>query len=137
MANVLKILSASGEWHDYTPLIKLRGAGWKRNDIDNAKAGRTKDLHMRRGKLGEKRTCTYSLLQTTRENAAQLDDDLRQETFRAVYADLHGQRESEFYCSEFEATLVVTHDNEDEGGDGDSTTTTELWESKPFNMIEV
>ncbi len=127
MAYVLEILSPYGEWHDYTRYIKLKGMGWRRNDLDTEDTKRVKTGTMRRNKLGAKRTCSYEIMPTAGQEALiQMDDDLSQETFTARYSDLHGKRTSQFYCSSFEATLVEIEE------DG-----TEIWEGQPFTMIEV
>lgn len=123
--NILKILSASGEWHDYSRYIQRRGLGWTRNDLDTEKTVRTKDGRLRRDKIGSKRTCDYGLMPMTQELTAQLDDDLSQDTFQAMYSDLHGTQTREFYCSSFNATLAEVL-----GG-------IEYWENAAFNMIEV
>lgn len=125
--HVLKILSSSGEWHDYTSCIKAKGFGWKRNDLDSEKTVRVKTGRMRRDKITNKRTCSYDVMPTvSQETLVQMDDDLSQDTFIAEYSDLHGTRQSEFYCSSFEAKLVEVLENG-----------TEKWEGQPFNMIEV
>lgn len=127
MAYALEILSRSGAWHDYTRYIRLKGAGWQRNDLDTEKTTRVKTGRMRRDKLCEKRTCTYEVMPTAdMAMLAQIDDDLSQDTFTARYSDLHGKRTSEFYCSSFEATL---NEIEDDG--------TEIWEGKSFTIIEI
>ncbi len=127
MAYVLQIKSPSGAWHDYTMVVKAKGFGWKRNDLDTEKSVRVKNGRMRRDKITNKRTCEYDVMQTAdKELLARLDDDLSQTEFTARYSDLHGKRESDFYCTSFEATLASV------GEDG-----TEKWEGKPFTMIEV
>lgn len=119
----MEILVING--HDYSAHIAQKGVGWKRNDLDSANTGRTKDGLMRRDKLGTKRSVSYDLVNMTRAQLAQLDDDLSPATFPATYLDLHGQQTRTFYCSSFAATLEAAYD--DEGQWGEAT----------FNMIEV
>lgn len=127
MPYMLEIQSASGEWHDYTRYIKLKGFGWKRNDLHSEKTVRVKTGKMRIDKIGTKRTCSYEVMPTaTQEVLIQMDDDLSQDSFNARYSDLHGKKTAEFYCSSFEATLAEVED------DG-----TEIWEGQSFTMIEV
>lgn len=119
----MEILTINGR--DYSAHIAQKGVGWKRNDLDSDNTGRTKDGLMRRDKIGTKRTVAFSLVNMTREQLAQLDDDLSAATFSATYMDLHGQQTRTFYCSTFGATLEDAYD--DEGQWGEAT----------FTMIEV
>lgn len=120
----MEVLVING--HDYSPLVKRRGVGWKRNDLDNEQTKRTKAGTMRRDKITTKRTVSYEIMPTaTQEELAQLDDDLSEETFSARYLDLHGIQTRTFYCSSFSATL-----DEIDGEEGH-------WSGGAFNMIEV
>ncbi len=123
----LAVLSAAGEWHDYTDMVKFRGFGWKRNDVDSDKTTRVvANAQMRRFRLGQKRTLTFELLSTDdTDRLAQMDDDLSQVEFTARVADLHGEREMIFYCTSFAATLAEIFD------DG-----TAEWESGTFDLVE-
>ena len=112
--------------HDYSKHIKAKGYGWERNDLDTEKTVRTKDGRLRRDKIGTKRKLRYSVAGLTREQLAQLDDDLSRATFRARFMDLHGAMEREFYCSGFSATLNTVY--ADDAGS---------WEAAEFSMIEV
>lgn len=124
-ATVLKIKNeAANEWHDYSGMVKLSGAGWSRNDLDSDSSGRTMDGVMHRAKTAEKRKLQYELMPDRAGKYAQLDTDLSQETFEATYADLHGEQTKTFYCSSFSATL-------DEADDG------AIWSGGKFNMTEV
>lgn len=123
---LLKILSASGEWHDYSQYVILRGYSWKRSDLDSSKSGRTKDLRMRRDKLGTKRSVTYEVRGMTRQQIAQLDDDLSQVSFNVIYEDLHGSFNKEFYCANFSANLNTT---KNEGPNS--------WQAEPFTITEM
>lgn len=111
--------------HDYSEYIKNTGYGWSRNDLDSSKSTRTKDGRMRRARITTKRKVTYEVMGMTRQQIAQLDDDLSRETFTATFMDLHGQMTKEFYCATFEADLVSTRDDVDS------------WKSKPFTITEV
>lgn len=124
--NILSILSASGEWHDYSSYIKNGGYGWSRNDIDSEKTTRTKDTKLRRDKLGTKRKLSYSMIPMPKEVLAQMDDDLSQATFTAKYDDLHGESTRTFYSSSLQGTLTVVFENG-----------VELWQGASFSMIEV
>lgn len=123
--NILKIYAANGDLHDYSRYIQRRGLGWERNDVDSEKTVRVKTGNLRRNKITTKRKCAYTLMPMSQELTAQLDTDLQQDTFRAIYSDLHGTYTRYFYCSAFSATLAEV--------DGD----TECWEDATFNMIEV
>lgn len=122
---VLKILSASGEWHDYSRFIKRKGCGWSRDDLDSENTVRPKNGRLRRDKITEKRNLSYDVMNMKRAELAQLDDDLSQPTFTATFLDLHGKQTREFYCSSFKATL------------GEITDEDGQWEDATFNMHEV
>lgn len=94
--------------HDYSKFVLQNGYGWARNDLDSDKSTRTKDGTMRRVKITEKRKLSYTLYGMTREQLAQLDDDLRQTTFTATFMDLHGKMTRKFYCSGISASLNTT-----------------------------
>ena len=120
----MEVLVING--HDYSHLVKRKGVGWKRNDLDSEKTKRTKAGTLRRDKITTKRTISYEILPiATQAELAQLDDDLSEETFSARYIDLHGVQTRTFYCSSFAATL-------DEIGYGENS-----WSGGAFNMIEV
>lgn len=128
MANVVLAIHNGVDTHDYSNYIKFKGIGWAREDIDSAKAGRTKDGIMHRGKVGTKRKLTYQLIDAPQSILAQLDDDLSAETFVADYMDLHNKSATRtFYCSKFECTL---QDARDPNGNGN-------WCSAKFDIIEV
>lgn len=111
--------------HDYSEYIQRKGIDWARNDLDSDKTGRTMDGVMHRAKVAEKRTCSYKLMEMPRNKLAQLDDDLKAETFQATYLDLHGVQTRTFYCSSFKATC--------EQVDGEY----DAWGDASFTMIEV
>lgn len=119
----MEVLVING--HDYSGYVESKGAGWSRNDLDSEKTVRTKDGRMRRDKITTKRKLSYTLMNMTREQLAQLDDDLSADTFTATYRDLHGTQTREFYCSSFSATLSDVQDGND------------VWKDAAFNMIEV
>lgn len=120
----MEILIING--HDYSRFIESSGYGWSREDLDSDKTTRTKDGKMRRYKITDKRKLSYSMMHMTREELAQLDDDLSPATFSVTYLDLHGAMTKEFYCSSFSATMdmALGEDNE-------------LWSRASFNLIEV
>ena len=119
----MEVLVING--HDYSRYVERKGLGWSRNDLDSDKTTRTKDGRMRRDKITTKRKLSYNVIHMTREQLAQLDDDLSAATFNAKYLDLHGVQMREFYCSSFSATAVEVQDGND------------IWEGAAFNMIEV
>mgnify|MGYP003291451940 CR=1 FL=1 len=120
----MEVLVING--HDYSHLVKRKGVGWKRNDLDSEKTKRTRDGTLRRDKITTKRTVSYEILPiATQKELAQLDDDLSAETFSARYLDLHGIQTRTFYCSSFSATLEEIRDGETN------------WSGGAFNMIEV
>lgn len=123
---LLKILSASGAWHDYSDHVIRKGYGWSRNDLDSDKSTRTKDGKMRRDKIATKRKLSYDVRGLTRKELAELDDDLSQTTFQAQVMDLHGPRQMEFYCSTFSADLNTSV--RDVAGS---------WTAGSFNITEV
>lgn len=120
----MEVLVING--HDYSPYVISKGMGWSREDLDSEKTTRTKDGKLRRDKITTKRKLSYKMMNMTRSQLAQLDDDLSQDTFSAKYFDLHGVMTREFYCSSFSATLRDVQD-----GNIDS------WEGASFNIIEV
>lgn len=111
--------------HDYSRFIQRKGYGWSREDLDSENTKRTKDGKLRRDKITTKRKLSYTLMNMTRTQLAQLDNDLSASTFSATYLDLHGQEKRTFYCSSFSATL------------GEITDQDGQWEEASFNMIEV
>lgn len=120
----MEVLFING--HDYSHLVKRKGVGWKRNDLDSEKTKRTKAGTLRRDKITTKRTLSYEIINTAKQSEiAQLDKDLSEETFTARYLDLHGIQTRKFYCSSFSATLDEV--------DGDES----RWSGGSFNMIEV
>ena len=120
----MNILIING--HDYSHNIEKSGYAWSREDLDSDKTTRTKDGRMRRDKITTKRKLSYTLIHMTREQLAQLDDDLSPATFSVTYRDLHGASTRTFYCSSFSATMdmALGEDNE-------------LWSGASFNLIEV
>lgn len=119
----MEVLKING--HDYSRFVQRKGIGWSRNDLDSDKTVRTKDGRMRRDKITTKRKLSYTLMSMTREELAQLDDDLSAPTFSATFLDLHGVMTKEFYTSSFSATVGEVRDGND------------TWEGASFNMIEV
>lgn len=119
----MEVLIING--HDYSKFIKRKGYGWSREDLDSEKTVRTKDGNLRRDKIGTKRKLSYTVMNMTREQLGQLDDDLSSPTFSATYLDLHGRSTRKFYCSSFSATLAEILDNSGE------------WEGASFHIIEV
>lgn len=120
----MEVLVING--HDYSRLVKRRGVGWKRNDLDSEQTKRTKAGTMRRDKITTKRTVSFEILPTaTKRELAQLDRDLSEQTFSARYLDLHGVQTRTFYCSSFSATLDEVQGEESR------------WSGGAFNMIEV
>ena len=119
----MEVLVINGR--DYSQFVKRKGFGWSRNDLDSEKTTRTKDGKLRRDKITTKRKCSYELMNMSREELAQLDDDLSESTFSATYLDLHGVQTREFYCSSFAATLSDCSDDFTQ------------WEGASFNMTEV
>lgn len=111
--------------HDYSRFVERKGYGWTRNDIDSEKTTRVKSGKMRRYKITTKRKLSFTMMHMTREQLAQLDDDLSEVTFKVKYMDLHGPVTKEFYCSTFSADMSDIIDGND------------VWEGANFNMIEV
>ena len=62
----------------------------------------------------------------TRQQLAQLDDDLSLETTTVDYLDLHGERTSEFYCSSFSVEM-----------DGFDNNGVDCWGNATFSIIEI
>lgn len=119
----MEVLIING--HDYSRFVERKGYGWQREDLDSENTSRTKDGKMRRDKITTKRKLSYTIMNMSRKQLAQLDDDLSAPTFSATYLDLHGRQTRTFYCSSFSCTL-------DELSDSDGS-----WEGSSFNMIEV
>lgn len=120
----MEVLIING--NDYSRYVEGKGYGWTRNDLDTENTLRTKDGKLRRDKITTKRTVSFKMMNMTRTQLAQLDDDLSQPTFQASYLDLHGMQTREFYCSSFTATLTDIQDGR-----------FETWEGASFTMIEV
>lgn len=120
----MEILIING--HDYSRFIESKGYGWSREDLDSDKSGRTKDGVMRRQKISTKRKLSYTMMNMTRDNMAQLDNDLSAQEFSATYLDLHGKMTKTFYCSSFQCTLNFACPGE-----------SDEWGDASFNMIEV
>ena len=119
----MEVLIING--HDYSQYIERQGYGWSREDLDGENTGRPKDGKMRRDKITTKRKLSCSVMNMTRAQLAQLDNDLSAPTFSATYFDLHGLQTRTFYTSSFSCTL-----NELSSGDGE-------WGGASFNLIEV
>lgn len=119
----MEVLVING--HDYSRFIEQKGYGWSRNDLDSEQTTRLKNGNMRRKKITTKRKLSYTLMNMTRDQLAQLDTDLSIETFPARYLDLHGEQTRNFYCSSFQATL------------SDVSNGVESWGGASFSMTEV
>lgn len=119
----MELLTING--HDYSPFVERKGYGWSRNDLDSDKTTRTKDGKMRRHKIAAKRKLSYTMMNMTRSQLAQLDDDLSKATFSARYLDMYGEQTREFYCSSFSASVSDIHGGAD------------MWEGAAFTLIEV
>lgn len=119
----MEVLVING--HDYSQYIEMKGVGWSRNDLHSEKTGRTKDGRARLDKITTKRKLSYTMINMSRAELAQLDDDLSETTFSATYLDLHGTQTREFYCSSFSATNDTVYDEDGQ------------WSGAAFNMIEV
>lgn len=113
--------------NDYSSFVEAKGYGWSRNDLDSDKTGRTKDGKLRRIKVTTKRKLSYKVFHMTREQLAQLDNDLSLETVEVTYLDLHGERTGEFYCSSFSVDM--------EEIDADGVTT--HWSGATFTLTEI
>lgn len=112
--------------HDYSQYIERSGFSWTRNDLDSDKTTRVKDGSMRRYKITEKRTCTFTFFNMSRELLAQLDDDMRRTTFEATYQDIHGEETRKFYCTSLTATLDEVQDEQ-----------YQLWSGATITIVEV
>lgn len=112
--------------HDYSAFVEFKGYGWSRNDLDSEKTTRVKNGDLRRKKVTTKRKLTYKVFNMTRQELAQLDDDLSLETTPVDYLDLHGERSSEFYCSSFAVEM-----------DGFDVNGVDQWGSATFSLIEI
>ena len=109
--------------HDYSHYIEWDGYDWSRNDIDSDKSKRTKGGKMRRKKITTKRKLSFKILDMSRAEMAALDEDLSLESFTMIYADLHGKKEGEFYCTSFGCKLT--------------NALTDTWGDGSCNLIEV
>lgn len=119
----MEVLVING--HNYSRFVAQKGLSWSRNDLDSEDTKRTKAGTMRRVRICTKRKITYTLLNMTQAELAQLDDDLSAATFSATYLDLHGTLTKAFYCSSLSA--VVAECNGEES----------VWEGATFTMTEV
>ena len=112
--------------HAYSKFVERKGYGWSRNDLDSEKTTRVKNGDLRRKKITTKRKLTYKVFNMTREELAQLDDDLSLETVPVDYLDLHGERSGEFYCSSFAVEM-----------DGYDVNGIDCWGGATFSLIEI
>lgn len=110
---------------DYSRKIKRKGLAWSRNDIDSDNTTRTKNGKMRRQKITDKRKLSYTLMNMSRAELAQLDTAVSANTVNVTYLDLHGVMTKEFYCSSFSAVLSDCADGESK------------WESASLTLTEV
>ena len=114
--------------HDYSQYVEAKGVSWERNDLDSGKTGRSNLTgEMYRQKVGTKRKVSYRLMNMTRAEFAQLDDDLSAEFCEVTYLDLHGEMTKTFYCSSFKATLDSVYGE---------TTDDSTWADATFALIE-
>lgn len=111
--------------HDYSRFIERKGYGWSRNDLDSEQTTRLKNGTMRRHKITTKRKLSYMLINMSRAELAQLDDDLSRNTVSVKYLDLHGVQTRTFYCSSFSAELSDVSNGEDH------------WDGATFSITEV
>ena len=80
---------------------------------------------MRRDKICERQKFKIRVYGMTREQLCQLDEDLRQQEFRATVDGLHGAYSGTFYCSSFSANRkTAKNDN------------TNSWEAEAFTITE-
>ncbi len=124
MSSTVFEVEAGSEWHDYSDMVKMKGYGWARNDLDADGSGRTMGGDMWRAKIGAKRALEYQLMPDRAARYAALDDDLSPKFVRVRYADLHGIQVRTFYCSKFSCTLDADLDDEPE------------WSGGSFSLIE-
>lgn len=91
--------------HDYSAYVDSEGYEWVRDDLDSEDTIRVKTGNMRRHKINEKQNPPIKMRTMPHQLVKQLDDDLRQNTFRATIFTPHDQRQGEFYCSSFKCRL--------------------------------
>lgn len=121
---VFEVLSPSGIWHDYSGVVKARGFGWRRLDL-NAAENRTIDKLLHRVVVARKRVLSYQLMPDHSGRYAALDSDLSQGAVTVRYLDLHGTQTKQFVCTSFDATLDTV------------SGTTQYWSGGSFTLEEV
>lgn len=119
----MEVLVING--HDYSKYVERKGYSWSRNDLDSPNSGRVKNGTMRRTKVAEKRSLKYNLVSIPQPELAQLDTDIRENTYQMTYEDLHGVKTGTFYSSSLSATLAQVS-----GGK-------KIWEGALFTATEV
>lgn len=119
----MEVLIING--HDYSKYVERKGYSWTRNDLDSPNSGRVKNGTMRRTKVAEKRSLKYNLVNIPQSELAQLDDDIRANTYTMTYIDLHGKKTGTFYSSSLTATMVQVNGEES------------IWEGASFTATEV
>ena len=99
--------------HDYSKFIARKGVAWRRQDSDGGFSVQTLDGVIHRPIFARKRDCTYTLINMSRSEIAQLDTDISDAAFEATYLDLHGIQTRRFFCEGISAiTSYVSEDTD-------------------------
>lgn len=126
MAQFSFIISSNGNSMDIAPLIAQKGIKWTRNDIDSAKAGRTLDGTMNRGRVCTKIKMEIKCNPLTQDQLHSLLELIYPEYVTVTYTDpLWGYRSVEFYSNNVPSTFCV------QASDGSL-----LWDDISFPLVE-
>ena len=111
---------------DIARLIEQKGIKWSRNDIDSAKAGRSLDGTMHRGRVCTKVKLEIKCLPMNQSDANVLLNLIQPEYVDVHYIDpLYGERECVFYSNNVPATFGS------EATDGSL-----IWDEISFPLVE-
>lgn len=93
---------------DIAPLIAYKGIKWTRNDIDSAKAGRTLDGTMNRGRVTMKVKLEIKCIPMDKSQTTALLNLINPEYVNVHYIDpMYGERTVQFYSNNVPATVCV------------------------------
>ncbi len=111
---------------DITRMIAQKGIKWQRNDIDSAKAGRTLDGTMHRGRVCTKIKLEVKCCPQTHSELYTVLNLIQPEFVTVEYIDpLYGPRRAVFYSNNVPATCV-----------GAATDGTILYDEVSFPLVE-
>lgn len=124
MANCEFYLKIDG--HDITDWIAAGGVSWKRNDVEDADAGRTMDGMMHRNRVAIKIRMDITCVPLTTEQMMRLQQLLKPMYITVEYLDLlEGPVRKTMYSNNIGTNIVLTR----RGG-------VHMWSGMTFPLIE-